>query len=260
MTLLDQAHARMTDAPDDAALRLRFFERLADAELFMLLEGDPKDDRISPRLFPVDGETYVLVFDDEARLAEFAAKTVPFAAMAGRKAVGMLAKEGLGLGLNLGVAPSSFLLPASGVSWLRDTLANSASAAEAKPREFRTPLDADEGFLRALDAKLAGAAGLAQSAYLVGTVYDAGRGADLLGFVGAEEFARPALRQAVAELVSFTARETTLDIAFFASDDPLIGALRRAGLRFDLPAAAKPGDNLTRTAPGMDPDKPPRLR
>jgi len=64
MTLLDQAHARMTDAPDDAALRLRFFERLADAELFMLLEDDPKDERISPRLFPVDGETYVLVFDE----------------------------------------------------------------------------------------------------------------------------------------------------------------------------------------------------
>ena len=260
MPPLDQAHATMTDAPDDAAPRLRFFERLADAELFMLLKSEPTDARIAPRLFPVDGENYVLVFDDEARLAEFAAQTGPFAALSGRKVVGMLAEEGLGLGLNLGVAPSSFLLPSSGVKWLADTLANSAEAAQAKPREFRTPLDVDESFLRALDTKLTGAAGLAQSAYLVGTIYDEGRGADMLGLVEAPEHAHAALRQAVAELVSFTARETTLDVAFFGEDDPLIGALRRAGLKFDLPAAEMPGKHVTSQAPGMDPDKPPRLR
>ena len=48
-TPIDQAHARMTSAPEDDALRLAFFERLADGELFLLLEGEPVGDNVSPR-------------------------------------------------------------------------------------------------------------------------------------------------------------------------------------------------------------------
>ena len=36
-TPLDAAHAAMEAAPEDDAARLRFYERLADSELFLLL-------------------------------------------------------------------------------------------------------------------------------------------------------------------------------------------------------------------------------
>ena len=40
MTDLDQAHAAMETAPEDDTARLRFYERLADTELFMLLGAE----------------------------------------------------------------------------------------------------------------------------------------------------------------------------------------------------------------------------
>lgn len=65
-TPLDQAHAAMTSAPDDDAARLRFYERIADVELFMLLEDEPQGDQICPVLLD---DSYVMVFDRAARLS-----------------------------------------------------------------------------------------------------------------------------------------------------------------------------------------------
>ena len=65
-TPLDQAHAAMMAAPEDDAARLRFYERIADVELFMLLEDEPQGDQISPVLLE---DSYVMVFDRAARLS-----------------------------------------------------------------------------------------------------------------------------------------------------------------------------------------------
>ena len=40
-TALDLAHAAMDAAPEDNAARLRFYHRLADSELFLLLSAEP---------------------------------------------------------------------------------------------------------------------------------------------------------------------------------------------------------------------------
>ena len=84
MTPLDLAHAAMEAAPEDDAARLRFFERLADSELFVLLDKEPEDDRISPDVFDTGEGQFVLVFDREERLAQFADRIVPYAALSGR--------------------------------------------------------------------------------------------------------------------------------------------------------------------------------
>ena len=50
-TEIDLAHAAMVaDEADDLA-RLRFYERLAESELFMLLEDEAEGDQISPAMF-----------------------------------------------------------------------------------------------------------------------------------------------------------------------------------------------------------------
>ena len=121
-TPLDVAHAAMQAAPEDDAARLRFYERIATAELYLLLTEEPEGEKISPRLFEADGATFVLVFDREERLGAFAQSTAPFAALPGRTLVGMIAAQGLGLGLNLDVAPSSFLMGAEAVDCLAATL------------------------------------------------------------------------------------------------------------------------------------------
>ena len=46
MTPLDTVHAAMEAAPQDDAARLRFYERLADSELFLLLTEEAQGDNI----------------------------------------------------------------------------------------------------------------------------------------------------------------------------------------------------------------------
>ena len=50
------------------------------------------------------------MFDREERLADFAKGSAPYAAISGRILAGMLEGQGIGLGVNLEVAPSSILM------------------------------------------------------------------------------------------------------------------------------------------------------
>ena len=155
-------------APGNDGARLRFYERLADSELFVLLSEDAKGDAITPELFDIADGRFVLVFDREARLAEFVGRSAPYAALSGRVIAGMLAAEGIGMGVNLEVAPSSILIPSEAVVWLNQTLGHAPEEVEAHMQAFVPPAGLPEVVIQALDAKLATAQGLARSAYLVG--------------------------------------------------------------------------------------------
>ena len=111
-TALDRAHAAMQAAPEDDTLRLRFFERLMDNELFLLLEAEAEGDDITPRLFPLEDGPVLLVFDRLERLSDFAPGHAPYAGLSGRVLAEMLKGQGIGLGVNLDTAPSAMLLPA----------------------------------------------------------------------------------------------------------------------------------------------------
>ncbi|MDA8746890.1 SseB family protein [Litoreibacter sp.] len=253
MTPLDLAHAEMETS--DAA-RLRFYERLADAELFLLLDQEAVGDQISPRIFPVEDTTLVLAFDREERLADFAG-AAPYVALSGRLLAGMLAGQNLGLGLNLEVAPSSIVLPAEAVAWLNDTLGATPDDVEATPEEVLPPTGLPETLITGLDTKLALAAGLARQAYLCGVRYAGGGQSHMLAFLDPLPGAEPALARAANEALVFSGIEAgMLDVAFFAHSDPMAASLAKVGLRFDLPEPLQPTE---RPAPGMDPAKPPKL-
>lgn len=260
MTPLDQFHASMEGAPQDDGARLRFFERLADAELFLLLEKEPEEDRISPEVFETSDASFVLVFDTEERLSQFVGRVAPYAALSGRIIATMLAGQGIGLALNPDVAPSSMLVPSEALGWLVDTLTHAPDEVEAKVEAFTAPKGLPEVLISALDAKLATTAGLAKMAYLVGVTYEGGAQSHLLGFVDTVEAAQGALAKAVNEALTFSGIEAgALDVGFFAANDPVAAQLARAGLRFDLPEPAQAADYVPVT-PGSDPAKPPILK
>lgn len=260
MTPLDTAHAAMEAAPEDDAARLRFYERLADSEMFLLLTGDPDGDQVEPELFDVADAQFVLLFDREERLAQFTGRISPYAALSGRAIAGMLAGQGIGLAVNPEVAPSSILIPPEAVDWLAATLSQGPAEAEARPAELHPPGGLPEKLLTALDTKLATATGLARMAWLAGVTYDDGTRGHLLGFVDVLPGAEPALAGAVNEALTFSGIEAgALDVAFFKPTDPLAAALARHGLRFDLPDPVQ-AQEVVRPAPGSDPDKPPKLR
>lgn len=257
-TMLDRAHEAMSAAPGDTGPRLRFYERLADAELFVLLEAEAADGRLAPRVFPLEEGPVVLAFDREDRLATFAEDVASHAEMTGRQLVPMLAGAGLGLGLNLDVAPSAFLLPAEGVHWLSRLLSARPARRETQPETLAPPAAAPRALLEALDAKLSGLAGLATRAYLAEARYGDGTAGLLLAFEGAPGAAETALARAAGEALIFSGlEEAALDVAFAAPGAPVLDRFARVALRFDLPRPEAPRKPR---APGMDPDAPPRLR
>ena len=257
VTPLDQAHALMNAAPEDDAARLRFYERIADSELFLLLEAEPDGDQISPILLE---ENYVIVFDRSARLAAYVGDVAPYVALSGRAIAGMLEGQPLGMAVNLGVATSEILLPADALDWLRDTLAHAPGQVEARIERVLPPVGLPETLIAAIDAKLATATGMAAGAFLVAVEYDGGGKGHMLGFVGAIERAQDALVRAASEALTFSGIDAgAMDVGFFAPSDPVVEKLARVGLRFDLPQ----GEGLQQTprmAPGSDPSKPPILK
>lgn len=258
MTDLDQAHAAMHAAPEDDAARLRFHERLADTELFMLLAGEPANDQIEPEIFEIEGVSYALIFDREERLSEFTGRVVPYAGLPGRALAGMLAGQGIGLALNVQVAPSAMLISPQGVDWLVETLGHAPQEAEARLVAIDIPRGLPETVVTGLDRKLAIAAGLAKQAYLVAATYKDGGQGHVLAFVDAQPGAEQSLANAAGEALRFSGIEAgVMDVMFVQSGDAMTKRLANVGLRFDLPEPqARPGP----AAPGSNPDKPPKLR
>jgi len=258
LTPLDRAHAAMTAQPEDDAARLRFFERLAESELFLLLGQEPDGDTVDPRIFDTEEGPFVLAFDREERLASFADGIAPYAALSGRLLSQLLSGRSLGLALNPDVAPSAILLGADAMAWLAETLANGPQERDARPRELLAPTGLPDRLIEGLDAKFALMTGRARAAYLANVIYDTGARGHLLAFVDADPGAQTALARAVNEVLVFSGLDAAeLDIVFLRAADAISGRLARVALRFDLPQHDAPPD---RPAPGSDPDRPPRLR
>ncbi len=239
------------------AERLRYYQTLAAAELFLLLEAEAKDDDVVPQAFEVEGQTFVLAFDTEERLAGFAGAEAHYVALSGRAVADMLADAGLGLGLNLESGPQAALLPNAAMVWLAETLAEGPEEVEAQPASFHPPKGLPETLVAAIDARLAAMGGLAELAYLVGVTYDNDARGHLLGMVDAVPGAEPAIARAVSEALALSGLEAgLLDVGFFRGTDAAAARMALVGLRFDLPKA----EETQRAAPGTDPDKPPKLR
>lgn len=258
-TLLDQAWEACEASPDDSTLRLQYYGRLVDCEMVLLLEHEPEGENISPKVFDLEEGPIVLAFDTEARLTEFTGLPAPYAAMPGRALVEMLAGQGLGLGLNLGVAPSSRLLPPEILIWLVQMIAERPEELTSRVAGLHAPRGLPEQLLLALDQRLARMQGLAQMAYLVGVEYETGARGHMLAFVDPVPGAEAALARAVQSALSFSGVEAGfLDVTFIAASEPRAAECARTGLRFDLPVpAASPKEP---EVPGSDQARPPRLR
>lgn len=283
-TPLDSAHAVMEAAPDDDRQRLAFFRLFADTELFVMLvdeaeeatggvagaadgntDGDtggvPGGDAVRPALFDVEGARYLLAFDREERLTAFTGRITPYAAMPGRGLAAMITGEGIGIALNAEL-PSAMLLPPEAVDWLADMLSRTPGEVAVQPRSFHAPLELPDELMTALRAGLAASAGLVAGAWLAGVTYEDETTGHLIGFAGAAPGSEPALAAMVREALVFSGlEEGWLDVAFLAADDPLVGGLAGVGRELELPAAAPVAAPVSAapSAPGVDPDRPPRL-
>lgn len=258
MTELDAATAAMEAAPEDDALRLAFYARLAEGELFVLLKAEATGDRIDPETVEIDGRMHLIAFDREERLAAFCGRPAPYAGLSGRVLAGMMAGQGLGLALNPDVAPSAMTITPDALDWLAGTLGQEAVEADARIERIAAPEGLPEAVIAALDRRLAAAVGMGRAAYLAAVTYRDGGGGHVLAFAGARPEAGPALVRAVAEALALSgAQEGSVDVTFLAPDDAVESRFARVALRFDLP---QPEEPTLSPPPGSDPARPPRLR
>jgi hypothetical protein len=260
MTELDQAHAAM--AGGDEAAALRFYRLLADATLFVLLEREAAGARIDPRVFDLPEGPVLLAYDLEERLAALGQGPQPYAALPGRIVAQQMVGKGLSLGLNFGSgAASEVLLPPEALRWLCDMLEVQPAAVDARPVQFYAPEGLPEALADALTFAVAGASGLASAALLAGVRYSDGRIGHMLAVIDANPAAQAALARAMAEALAFSGLEAgELDVTFLGSDDPAVAVMARVARVFEVPEVAVAEAAHSPQAPGMDRDRPPRLR
>lgn len=257
---LDAAHAAMMAAPEDDAARMRYYARLADGMLYLMLEQEADEGAVQPVLVTLEDTQVVLAYDSEERLAATTDAPVPYAELPGRVIAAQLAGQNVALGINLGVGEGEFLVSPEALIWLAETLNHAPANVSARPVAFEPPKGLPESLMQALDAKLARAGGLAQAALLAAVRYDDGRHGHMLAYIGAVPGAEAALTRAASEALTFSGVEAgEMDVTFLAADMPAVDRMARVALRFDLPepAASAPA---APAAPGMDPAKPPKLR
>ena len=257
---LDLAHKAMIDAPDNEVARLAYYHCLADCELYMLLATEPVDGDMVPAIFSLETGTFVLVFDREERLADFAAGPVPYAVLPGRVIAGQLAGQGLGIGVNLGGSEGAFVMPPEAVDWLADALGSAPVAGGNAPLAYFAPqLPSMAG---ALAEKLQGLGALAPFAYLVGARFADGKAGHVLAFEVAHPAARAALAKAAGEAIQFSGHDPAgFEVMFLDGAEIDRAGLAQTGAQIAITVPQDAGAPPSRpAAPGSDPDKPPRLR
>ncbi len=260
MTLLDDAYAAMAASADDDAARLRYYARLSDGEMVMLLEHEVTRGQVVPRIFALQDGPVVLIFDSEEKLAAFAAGVAPFVALPGRVIAQQLAGQGIGLGVNMGAA-SMMLFPPDAVDWLAGTLEEAPVEDEARPVLFHAPDGVPEMLITAIAAKLGSAGGLAAVGLLTGVTYADGRRGHMFAFVDAVAGAEPVLARAVAEALIFSGVDAgEMDVTFLKAGDPGVRTMAGLARRFDLPGVVVAEERTAPAPPGMDKAKPPKLR
>ena len=262
MTPLDSVHAAMLADPDDDGARLRYYRCLADAELFLLLASEAAGEKMDPQLFPLQDGPVVLAFDSEERLVEFTGVASAYAALPGRVIIAQLAGQATGLGINLGTPDKAWLMAPYAVDWLAGVLEHRPAETRGRPTAIARPEALDADLAEALAVAVSGAGGLAAAAVLAEAAWADGSEGLLLAYLGARPEAEAQLARALAEALAFSGHENGMvDVLFLPQGDPSARALLALGQPLTLPEPPKARPAPPPPAPpGMDPQKPPKLR
>ena len=256
MTPLDRVLSAWMQNPDAPDARLRVFEQFLSAELFLALEAEAIGDKIKPLIFDIQDGRFALVFDREDRLNAFLGGTRDLAAMSGRSLLQLLLGTDIGIGLNLSEEDACALFLPSDLRWCADFV----TEPEANDQAIKavTPIrDIPQDLLARLDRKFGTLEGYAEAAFLVSLEGANGEMHPTVLFLGAAKPAEAHIAKTISETLRLSQGEFSLNVGFITHDNPALERIAKHGLRFDLP---QPEITQTLMTPGLDPQKPPRLR
>lgn len=242
MTPLDDLHARL-DTGGESALRA-YYVQLAATELFVPLDGAN-----NPAAIELDGSPVVLAFDTEDRLATFMEGGGERAVLSGRILIGLARDWKAGVGVNLGVAESAYIVPLEAIKWMQAAL-EAPVADMVSVGRFTAPR-LPETALPAIDRALAALGGQAEAAYLVNQQ----DGEALLLIAGAVAGRQDAIAAHLGGAMAVQFPDHPVAVSF-VDDVEVLRRAARIGLTFEIPQPQSRAIQM----PGGDPDKPPKLR
>ncbi|PLX99861.1 MAG: hypothetical protein C0624_13105 [Desulfuromonas sp.] len=138
MTPLDTALQNLRENPDSNESRNDFY-RLFLSSTFYLPTYDEEtggvsvnknDEKMLPLIMEAEGENFMMIFDLEERVADWAEEGVHCIALPGHVIVEM-ATEGLHLAMNVGTEQAKQFVPEE-ISWLKEVVKQGRDAAEAE--------------------------------------------------------------------------------------------------------------------------------
>ena len=150
---------------------LRFYEGFAVQRLIVAVEDGPVDEATARlKTLSLEVGEVALAFDTEARFAAFIATPTEFVALTGADLARALARRGIGVALNPGVAPGETVLDAGALAWIAENT-GAEVAVEEMPggARIQPPTDPEAPLLEALGTRLAEMTGHIAEAWLVGT-------------------------------------------------------------------------------------------
>lgn len=159
---------------------LRFYEGFAVHRLIVPIDEHAGGEGVATatarlKTLPLEAGDVALAFDTEARFAAFIAAPTEFVALTGADLARTLARRGIGVALNPGVAPGETVLDPQALAWIAEHT-GAEVAVEEMPGGIRIlpPADPEAPLLEALGTRLAEMAGAGSTchiaeAWLVGT-------------------------------------------------------------------------------------------
>lgn len=247
-TPLDLAFERARNDPEETA---GFYDALFAATVFLPIDGAYDDDgndseaeasAIEPIFYEVEDAPTLLIFDTEERLANWTDVPIDYVGLTGRQLFAMFDGEQQ-VALNIGVAPSSVVIPVSVVSWLHEKAVETMESEDIEPGtalEVAPPPKLAPEIVARIAARIAGLRKEVDEAVFfslgIDTAQDESERRVVLGVAVSQAGAADA--EAVASALADTARGAFdgarhVEVALLSADSPLMEKARKVG--FNLP-------------------------
>ena len=233
-TILGSTYAATFDGGE--AELWQFYETLAEARVYVLLDDTIEDEKYEPKVFSLKDAQYLLAFDVPEQADELTGSTAATSPTLGMDLFKLLRGRDIGLGINLGGTSSATLISGETIDMIcayYDGTAGEPLVADTDTSQFRALL-APQGFPDTLqNALLDGLAPLGETfrtAVLLKAEYEEGKTGFIVAISGASDADRGALSGAVeGAMVRSRRGDVQLDVAFLALDDPMANRIERVG-------------------------------
>lgn len=233
-TILGRTYAATFDGGE--AELWQFYETLAEARIYVLLDSTVKGDTYEPKVFSLKDARYLLAFDVPEQANELTGSKASTSPTLGMDMFKLLRGRDIGLGINMGGTSSATLISGETIEMIcsyYDGDAGEPLVSDADTSQFRAllaPQNFPDTLQNALSDRLFRLQTTFSKAVLLKAEYEEGKSGFIVAVSGASDPDRGAIAAAVEDALKASRRDDVqLDVAFLGLDDPMASRIERVG-------------------------------